>query len=150
MTEVSESLRGATVWRRLAAWPAAAFGYVRRRARDARARAEIRSEFARLDGYGELDTMLADCGLSRDAVPEIVSNHPAAPRRLTAMLRRLGITLTASQERSAEIREIERTCLQCAAGRQCDHWLRSGPAGEERQFCPNAEAFDRLRRRPAT
>jgi hypothetical protein len=118
---------------------------IRTAVEDARARHRIKSEFAALDSSGQLDPMLRDFGFDRSAMPKIVENHPRAPRRLAAMLERLGIKPTLAQQRSADMREIQRTCLLCDAGAKCDHWLVSGKLGEERGFCPNAEALDRLR-----
>jgi len=145
MTTTSEKPARTGLCCRIAAPFAGVLERIQRRVRDVRARTAIRSEFARLDSCGELGPMLSDFGLSSSALPEIVKNHPAAPRRLAGMLQRLGVKPTASQQRGAEMRAIERACLQCGAGRQCDHWLRSGTLGQERRFCPNAEAFDRLR-----
>jgi len=114
--------------------------------RAARARAAMRSELGRLDAWGELDPLLADMGLDRGALPHMVANHPRAPARLQGMLRRLGLAGPEAMDSTLESREIQRNCLRCGAGRECDHWLAGTTAAPSAPgFCPNAEAFDRLR-----
>ncbi|HUK07353.1 MAG TPA: DUF6455 family protein [Stellaceae bacterium] len=144
MVSASQRPARSGLWRCCGGLFATGVEHLRTVVRDARARHRIKSEFAALDRCGELDPMLRDFGFDRSAAPKIVDNHPRAPRRLSAMLQRLGIEPTAEQQQSTEMREIQRTCLVCGAGGKCDHWLAVGKPGEDRSFCPNAEALDRL------
>jgi len=144
MVSPSERPARSGLWRCCGGLFATGVGHLRTVVRDVRARHRIKSEFAALDSSGQLDPMLRDLGFDRSAMPKIVENHPRAPRRLSAMLQRLGIEPTAEQQQSAELREIQRTCLLCNAGGKCDHWLAVGKPGEDRSFCPNAEALERL------
>lgn len=111
---------------------------------NARARSELRSEFAHLDQAGELDLVLSDIGLSRSELPTLVHNHPGAARRLAAMLKRLRIKLAPEVENDAEMRAIQRTCLLCAASGHCDRWLATESSDNPHRFCPNGDAFDDL------
>lgn len=109
-----------------------------------RERAELRAEFAQLRHTGQLDRVLSDIGVDPAAVSTLIQNHPGAPRRLAAMLHRLGIEPTPQGLASADMREIQRTCLLCAAGGKCDRWLNSDGLEDPSHFCPNAEAFHDL------
>lgn len=118
---------------------------------DARARAALRAELAHLDANGELDGVLAEIGLSRAGMPALVKRHPGAYRRLAAMLQRRGLADCRSRDalsRStvrAEMRDIEAQCLFCQTTRQCESWLRTDRTEGYREFCPNAEAMDRIK-----
>lgn len=118
---------------------------------DARARASLRNELAHLDANGELDGVLAEIGLSRAGVPTLVKRHPGAYRRLAAMLQRRGLADCRSRNalsRStirAELRDVEAQCLFCQATSKCETWLRSNQTEGYREFCPNAEAMDRIK-----
>ena len=106
-----------------------------------RDRAALRAEFAHLRQAGQLDRVLSDIGVDPSAVSALIQNHPGAPRRLAAMLRRLRIEPTPQGLGSTEMRVIERTCLLCAVSGKCDRWLESDRAEDPSHFCPNAGAF---------
>ena len=106
-----------------------------------RGRAALRAEFAQLRKTGQLDRVLSDIGVDPGEVSTLIANHPGAPRRLAAMLRRLRIEPTPRGRASVDMRAIQRTCLLCAASGHCDHWLDSDGSEDPGQFCPNAEAF---------
>jgi Family of unknown function (DUF6455) len=139
MTEAS------SLWNRTTSLFAASARRVETAVQECCARARLRAELNRVEQWGDLDLMLDDVGLPRWAPFQMLRNHTKAPGRLAGMLNRLGIIPTPKQQMSAEMREVQRTCLLCVSGRRCDHWLKRGHLGEERAFCPNAEAFDRLR-----
>jgi uncharacterized protein DUF6455 len=107
-------------------------------------RQRLRYEITALDQRGQLDTVLRDVGASRSAVNAILRVHPRAPKRLSAMLQRLGISRQQLRE-SGVLRDVEMTCTLCEATGKCDHWLRSGKSEGYRGFCPNAQTFDTLR-----
>ncbi len=108
---------------------------------EVRARAALRAEFARLGATGELHRVLSDLGIAPAQVSTLIKNHPGAPRRLAAMLQRLRIEVAPTARNSVDIREIQRTCLLCAASGHCDRWLCSDGSEDPRHFCPNAAAF---------
>ena len=112
-----------------------------RKVGEIRDRAALRAEFASLKQTGQLDRVLSDIGVDPGAVSTLIQNHPGAPRRLTAMLRRLRVEPTSQGLASTDMRAIQRTCLLCAASGKCDRWLDSDGSEDPSHFCPNAEAF---------
>lgn len=106
-----------------------------------RDRAALRAEFAHLKQTGELDRVLSDVGVDPSALSTLIRNHPGAPRRMAAMLRRLRIEPTPQGLASTDMRAIQRSCLLCAASGKCDRWLGSDGSEDPSHFCPNAEAF---------
>jgi Family of unknown function (DUF6455) len=109
-----------------------------------RERRRLGAEFGALEQQGQLDTVLQEAGVTRGAVDAILHAHPGAPKRLAAMLRRLGISRERLRE-SGTAHDVEMTCTLCGATGQCEHWLRSGKTAGYDAFCPNKEAFDALR-----
>jgi hypothetical protein len=108
---------------------------------EVRDRAALRVEFAHLRDTGHLDRVLGDIGVDPAEVSTLIENHPGAPRRLAAMLRRLRIEAAPEGLNSVDMRAIQRTCLLCAASGKCDRWLNSESSGDPSHFCPNSEAF---------
>lgn len=110
----------------------------------------LRRELEGLRQNDELERTLADTGLSQSDVPRLMHAHPRTPQQLADMMRRLGIRrgqLPHDAQTAGRLRAIEWRCGDCATWRQCRAWLASGEATEEyRAFCPNAAAFDELRR----
>lgn len=111
---------------------------------DVRDRAALRAEFAHLRASGQLDRVLSDIGVDPTEVSTLIENHPGAPRRLAAMLRRLRIEPTQQGLNSGDMRAIQRSCLLCAASGKCDRWLQSESTEDPSHFCPNSEAFNDL------
>ena len=113
-------------------------------------RVRLGRELDMLRQRGELERTLSDSGISPSDVPRLMRAHPGAPQQLDEMMRRLGIdraTLPADPRVIEGLRAIEWRCGDCADWRRCRAWLASRePAGSHRDFCPNAEALDELRR----
>jgi uncharacterized protein YjiS (DUF1127 family) len=108
---------------------------------EVRDRAALRAELAHLKDTGQLDRVLNDIGVDPSEVSVLIKNHPGAARRMAAMLRRLRIEVAPKALNSTEMREIQRTCLLCAASGKCDRWLHSEGSEDPSHFCPNSEAF---------
>lgn len=117
---------------------------------DARVRAALKYELQCLDQAGELDGALANIGLSRGAVPVLLRNYPGSARRFWAMTRRLGIAGDRPPTLQAGLASLfgpRRRCLFCSQSGRCERWLREDRADDYRAFCPNANAFERMRQR---
>lgn len=108
-----------------------------------RERRRLRDEFAALEQYGQLDTILQEAGTTRGAIDAILRAHPDTPQRLAAMLRRLGISRDRLRTAGAQ-HDVELTCTICEVTGKCEHWLRSGKTSGYEAFCPNAETFKGL------
>ena len=66
---------------------------------------------------------------------------------LKLMIERIGVDEDRGPLISAILRQLERTCLDCARAGECGAWL--GKRGEDdayREFCPNATLLDCLPR----
>ncbi len=114
-----------------------------------RERFRLRRELDDLRLHGELDRTLADSLISPLDIPRLMTAHPGTSRQLADMMRRQGIDRTALPP-TTTLRDIEWRCGACADWRKCRAWLASREAPESyRAFCPNAEAFDALRRTEA-
>jgi hypothetical protein len=140
MTDVTPSERGQSVrwiisvpFRQLITWWS-----------DVRERFRLGSEFATLDRQGQLDGVLRDAGVCRSALRAILRAHPDAPRRLSAMLERLGLRRRDLRD-TGTLQDVELTCTMCEVPGECRHWLKSGNTSGYQEFCPNAETFERLR-----
>jgi hypothetical protein len=110
-----------------------------------RQRAALTRELAGLADLGELDAVLADAGINRSEVPELLRAHPDAAPQLAQMLQRLGI----DPDRVAVpplLRDVERRCIGCRTWRECRAWLARPDDGDRAwtAFCPNAEALAAL------
>lgn len=114
--------------------------------RNGRERRRLRDEFAALEGQGQLDVVLQEAGASRGSVEAILRAHPDTPKRLTAMMRRLGLSRADIRD-DGTLHDVELTCTLCEAPGECRRWLRSGATTGYEDFCPNAETFNRLRGR---
>ncbi|HWI28948.1 MAG TPA: DUF6455 family protein [Stellaceae bacterium] len=108
-----------------------------------RERRRLRDEFAALEAYGQLDTILQEAGATRGVIDAILRAHPDTPQRLAAMLKRLGISRDRLRAAGAQ-HDVEFTCTICETTGKCEHWLRSGKASGYEAFCPNAETFKSL------
>lgn len=117
---------------------------------DARVRAQLKYELECLDHAGELDGALNHIGLSRGAIPVLLRNYPGSIRRYAAMMRRLGIASDRSPSPETGLAAMTgtlRRCLFCSQSRRCEQWFGRGGADYPPGFCPNASAFERMRRR---
>ncbi len=95
----------------------------------------------------ELDQVLAELGLSSGQLPMVTRTHPQARILCSRMMRWIRIDPFKAPAAHA-MPEIERRCIQCASLRQCEQWLSAAPRNHSPpDFCPNAEAFNRLRHR---
>jgi hypothetical protein len=111
---------------------------------DVRERHRLGNEFATLDRQGQLDTVLQDAGLSRSSMPAILRAYPDAPRRLSAMLKRLSLTQRELRNSGTQ-QDVALTCTMCKTTGDCRHWLKSGASSGYQEFCPNAGTFEHLR-----
>lgn len=112
-------------------------------------RSALRAEFMDLDHRGSLDSVLLDIGLTRPELAQMIAGYPVSGRLLPRMAARLGIDIETIDPKSRY--QIGRSCALCASRRTCHHWLddaESNPADYHR-FCPNAEVFDAILRKPA-
>lgn len=118
-----------------------------------REHARLRRELDDLHHRGELDRTLVDTGISPSDMPRLMHAHPHASQQLAQMMRLLDINraeLPHDAQTAASLRAIDWQCGDCAAWRRCRAWLALGEATQEyRGFCPNAAAFDALRRSQA-
>lgn len=115
---------------------------------DAGERRALRRELADYAMTGNLDSLLAEAGLSRAQIEPLIKGYPEAPRLLEAMAERLGVEEEYKKDPTIQ-RDLQRTCSLCAAHGRCRRWLHSGRQDGYRDFCPNAELLDFLRRRVA-
>ena len=116
---------------------------------DARLRAELKYELRCLDEAGELDGALANIGLARAAIPVLLRQYPGSVRRYATMARRVGISAQRLPSFHAGLAALfgpRRRCLFCTESRRCERWLASGAREGTRAFCPNADAFERMKR----
>jgi uncharacterized protein YjiS (DUF1127 family) len=115
-----------------------------------RERSRLRHDLDNLRQCGEFDRALTDSGIAFCDVPRLMRMHPLTPQLMDEMMQRQGIDRAALPPTHAgtnALREIEWGCGACAEWRKCHAWLASHDALESyRAFCPNAAAFDQLRR----
>jgi len=124
-------------------------GEVRQIFSDLAKRAALRAEITELDRGGGLDAILADIGVTRTELAQMVAGYPVAGRLLPGMARRLGLDIETLDPRSRYA--LERGCAACRSRRRCRNWL-DDPAGDSAaygRFCANSELFDTLRKRAA-
>ena len=115
---------------------------------NARIRADLEHELACLDRAGELDGVLDSLGLGRGAVDFLLENYPGSARRFNAMTERLGVADKAPPAAAIDaLAGPRRRCLFCEEVHQCEDWLKDGKTEGYREFCPNADTFDALRRK---
>ena len=110
---------------------------------DARLREELRYEVRCLDEAGELDGALAQIGLSRAAIPELLRRYPGSVRRYGAMAARVGVRPPSPRAGLVALVGSRRRCLFCRESRCCEQWLAAGDGAPT--FCPNADAFERMK-----
>jgi hypothetical protein len=113
---------------------------------DARLRAELRYELRCLDEAGELDGALANLGLSRAAIPELLRRYPGSVRRHAMMARRVGARPPSPRAGLVALMGSRRRCLFCGESRRCERWLEAGEREGYRDFCPNAGAFEHMKK----
>lgn len=131
MTRLEEG-RGSGALARLASGWAGLLGAVRQRW-------TLADEVARLD-----DREVADLGLSRTELRSVAQAGSRPRRLMTAMMARVGVRPSDLRRVPGLMREVELNCASCADKRRCRRWLRSAePAATYRDFCPNADSFDR-------
>lgn len=94
------------------------------------------------------DLILADAGLARSDIGQLIKGHPEATRLFRAMSERLDIVAEYRNDPGIQ-RDMERTCALCTNHKRCRRWLRHGAREEYHAFCPNAPLLDLLRRRAA-
>jgi hypothetical protein len=114
---------------------------------DARMREELRYELRCLDEAGELDGALAQIGLSRAAIPELLRRYPGSIRRYGAMAERVGVLPSSPRAGLVALVGARRRCLFCGESRRCNRWIESGARRGNEAFCPNAGAFDAMKKR---
>ena len=114
---------------------------------DARLREELRHELRCLDEAGELDGALAQIGLSRAAIPELLRRYPGSVRRYGAMADRIGVRPPSPRAGLVALVGSRRRCLFCGESGRCDRWLESGARRGNEEFCPNAGTFDAMKKR---
>jgi len=114
---------------------------------DARLRDELRYELRCLDEAGELDGALAQIGLSRAAIPELLRRYPGSVRRYGAMAGRLGVRSPSPRAGLVALMGSRRRCLFCGDSGRCDRWLESGARRGNEEFCPNAGTFAAMKKR---
>ena len=111
---------------------------------EGREKRRLRRELDECDQCGELDAVLADLGIARGSLRQLIGSCARSPRLLAAMTDRLGIDRGALH-RSPNAREIERNCTLCTEHRYCRAWLQSGATTGNGAFCPNAALFDAIK-----
>ena len=114
---------------------------------DARLRAELRHELQCLDEAGELDGALAQIGLSRAAIPELLRRYPGSVRRYGAMAGRLGVRPPSPRAGLVALVGSRRRCLFCGETGRCERWLASDARRGNEEFCPNAGTFEEMKKR---
>lgn len=114
---------------------------------DARLRDELRHELRCLDQAGELDGALAEIGLSRAAIPELLRRYPGSVRRYGAMAGRLGVRPPSPRAGLVALVGSRRRCLFCGESARCDRWLDSDARRGNEEFCPNAATFAAMKKR---
>ncbi|MBL8661984.1 MAG: hypothetical protein JNM29_04125 [Candidatus Odyssella sp.] len=117
------------------------------RREDAKLRAELRYELRCLDEAGELEGALAQIGLSRAAIPELLRLYPGSVRRYGAMTGRLGVRPPSPRAGLVALVGSRRRCLFCAETARCDRWLASDARRGNEEFCPNAGTFEAIKKR---
>jgi hypothetical protein len=134
-------------WTRKAPAPIAALtNWILITIEDWRERFRLRRELEDLRLHGEFDRTLADSLISPSDIPRLMRVHPGTSRQLADMMLCQGID-RAALACMPRMRDIEWRCGECKDWRKCRSWLASRDAPDNyRAFCPNAEAFDELRR----
>ncbi|MGE0611020.1 MAG: DUF6455 family protein [Hyphomicrobiales bacterium] len=94
----------------------------------------------------EIDTALADAGLSRVDLftpRDAVATHRS---RMACMLKMLEVDVVDAVERDWEtLKQADHVCSRCAEVGRCRRWLEWGGVNEAPMvFCPNAAAFRAL------
>ncbi len=113
---------------------------------DAQLREELRYELRCLEEAGELDGALAQLGLARAAVPELLRLYPGTIRRYAEMAKRVGARTPSPRSGLMALAGARRRCLFCSESRRCDQWLGTGAARGYEEFCPNADALETMRK----
>ena len=116
---------------------------IKRFAADFMRRGAFRSELAKLDRHGKLDTILEDIGITRAELNIMARGYPEADRLLPTMAYRLGIALDEIDAHS--LHALKHTCVLCQSHRKCRRWLASGRREGAERFCPNHPLLERLR-----
>jgi len=111
---------------------------------EGREKRRLRRELDECDQRGELDAVLADLGIARGSLRQLIGSCARSPRLLAAMTDRLGIDRGALH-RSPYAREIERNCTLCTEHCYCRAWFQSGATTGNGAFCPNAALFDAIK-----
>ncbi|MGE0258950.1 MAG: DUF6455 family protein [Alphaproteobacteria bacterium] len=99
-------------------------------------------EMRKAAALGRLDAVLADLGLSRAELDELITAPADAGREFEIMARMEG--LDPDRLRPEVLRDAMRKCTRCEGRDACKHWLRTGVwrhDGDPR--CPNAGLFRR-------
>lgn len=100
-----------------------------------------------LDKLGERE--LADLGLSRYELEELVTMSPEVPERMARMAAVFGLTVEDIRALRNEYLELLENCGHCEAVGQCRHMLDAGTAQPGNVgFCPNAAFYRAKAARP--
>ncbi|HZS83848.1 MAG TPA: DUF6455 family protein [Stellaceae bacterium] len=113
---------------------------------DAWARDALRYELEQCELSGDIDIILADAGLTRSDIGQLIKGHPEATRLFRGMSERLDVAAECRKDPHIQ-REMERACALCTNHKSCRRWLRYGGREGYHAFCPNAPLLDLLRRR---
>lgn len=100
------------------------------------------AEMRKAAALGRLDEVLADLGLTRAELDELMATPADAGREFEIMARMEG--LDPDRLRPEVLRDAMRNCMRCEARDACKCWLRTGVwrhDGDPR--CPNAGLFHR-------
>lgn len=96
-----------------------------------------------LDEVAALDERdLADIGLPRETLADLVTTDPAVYDRMDRMAALHGLTHGDLQDDRAGFAALARICEDCAAKGRCQDTLaRAGTGVADVGFCPNHEAY---------
>ena len=112
---------------------------------DARARRMARRELELLADLGQLNQVMAECGLSQSDLAFLKRPAPGWAGRLHGMRARLGLEELAEACDLPLIGDLDRVCRRCSAAKACEKWLRAGASDGVPAFCPNQPNFEVLR-----
>lgn len=111
---------------------------------DWRRRQAFRSEFARLDAAGQLESILDDMGLVRGDLARLARGYPQSERLFRGMAYQLDVGLDDLDP--ASLQELRHTCALCSSHGACRRWLAAAKATRP-AFCLNLPLFDAARER---
>lgn len=84
----------------------------------------------------------------KNLIDRCIRRYDHQARLMARMVAKLGLDPTQAYDHSMGIARqgtLAARCFACAHATQCAAWLDGKPGPDRHAFCPNAEAFDRLR-----